>query len=364
MLQGSLNATAAALGRDKPHSLRELHDSIANFVKHVQSVDIRKFETLSTDQLWTELVPKAKQLMDEARAIVRSALEICEKPRGTAPQELKSDLTKQSRQFEFALDVAVEIGVGGLQALEDISFLVQMELRHRSQRCEALTPNLDAAIVITECDRVLRGIRKGMGAIDLAIAKAEGTPPKLNFSSELQDSRRVREVYAWFREGILSGGEVTESTILQRMRMAGTQMAMLIGREEYPCLRTYDRLHLRGLQQRVLTWLLPENREDTTTGAILWQEIMAFTEFLAQVNKRQELGEHDAWVIAEALENIGQGKDIADPKVIERIKALTGMDDDLDRLLHRKGGIVSRDEWKAVLQRLGANIGVAPGSPS
>lgn len=323
-----------------------------------RGIDIRKYETLSADRALVELYPATLRLVEQAKALVTDVIAACVDPNqvDAIAKRAGPSLSPPFLPFERAVDAAVEGAAPSLQAVEDIAFMVQLELRQRHERLERIARVSDILTVLGECDSSLRRIPKGFGAIDLAIARAEGLTPVIDFSSECEDSLQVRGAYSKFRARITAGGEPTPAELYGRMRAVGTHIAVMIGWEAYPLLRVRDRLQLRALQRRILHWLLPENRSDSLEGLRLWQDLAAFIGMLAQVNRRQELVEHDARMLGEALNALGACGHETSDIVLEQLGRLEGLDDELDRLLAAAPRPSAR-AFRQVLDRLCARIG-------
>jgi hypothetical protein len=343
-----------------PERLAVFQPAVAELAQRVADVDLRDFET--EDRAAADLHPIAASHVEEATHLVGEILAACGRLGSPGDDELELAIGEPSLPFERAIDAAVEAGHASVRAVEDVAFLVQLELRQRSERLARLGLGAGLLSILGEADSALRRIKKGLGAIDVAIARAERLPPRLDFSSELQTSLVVRATYAKFRRRLLSEGTPAPEQLYARMRAAGTQIAVLVGWDAYPLLRVRDRLQLRDLQQRILTWLLPEQRTDHLAGARLWQDIVAFVEMLALVNRRQELIEHDSALLAElsTLMRDAPAETAIPAPLLERLTALSGLDDDLDAALAsvdpRASNVCS------ILERLCARCGASRAS--
>lgn len=190
----------------------------------------------------------------------------------------------------------------------------------------------NVASILGECDSALRRAKKGLVAIEAALAVLDGHPPTLTLASEVDESLRVRAAYMRFRRRIQEierqRGEPGQ-TLYVTMRAVGTAIAVLSGREEYSLARVADRLQIRELQRRILAWLHPDQRHDELAGQRLWQDVVSFTEMLTMVNRRSELVEHDRVAIA-ALSHALESKDSPDSVLLEQLRALQGLHDPLD----------------------------------
>lgn len=346
----------AVAGGDAGAALAPLQRELYAHVAWVQGVDLRDFETATADTIWRDLVPLVITAVADARALIGRVLDACEAVRdGQATPRDTGNPSSAFLPFDVAIDEAVRTGEGSLQAVDDIGFLVHLELRQRAERLERLSAGHGLLTLIGEADGALRRIRKGLAALDAAIASATGAAPTLDFATELRTSLVVRRAYARFRQRLVAGGEPTAGELRGRLRGAGTQIAVLVGWEAYPLLRVRDRLQLRELQGRILAWLRAEAAEDVVAGLRLWQDVAAFVEILAQVNRRQELVEHDTARIVTGLAAL-RGEARAAAEVHALLAPLEGLDDDLDRLL---ATAAPADALRPALERLGARLGVA-----
>lgn len=311
--------------------LAVLQEPVREFAGRTRAVDIRQFEPPTCLRSGQELHELTAQLVAEAGLLVSRIRATCEQLR-TADGGSPTPVPEPFLPFEKAIDVAVDSPAEPLSAIEDLAFLVQLELRQRDARLARVrATGAQLANVIGECDSALRCIRKGLTALDVAIARAEHVAPLLDYSSELEDALSIRKAYAKFRRRVLASGSFSEADIHTRMRAAGTTIAVLLGWSAYPRLRVRDRLHLRDLQQRILAWLRPESARDFVEGRRVLEDLGSFVELLKMVNRRQELMAHDAAVLSSLVVHLRE-RDMPDldDRSREMLAALEGLDDDLD----------------------------------
>lgn len=340
--------------------LAKYQTAIASLAARVQDVDIRAYEAMAPGQLASELRPIVSELLAQANALVSDVLQTYEAESAAADASLESErgpgpsseeLAAPYVPFELAIDAAIgaqsnrSLGVVG-----DIAFLAKLELRQRADRVARVVAGQSAVAIVGECDSALRRISKALTSIDVALARAGLVEPRLDFTSELEVSLRVRRACAKLRSRVVAGGPPTPETLHARLRAAGTSIAMLVGWEVYPSLRVRDRLHLRDLQRRMLDWLRSES--DPALGLRVWQDLETFLRMLSQINRRQELIEHDTQLIVAATESVATCVEPSLPDVTMQLLAqLDGLDDDLDALLAspERG---SPERWRTVFQRL------------
>jgi len=337
--------------------LKDFQRPMLDLSSKIAEIDIRKIELLGAEEARQAIHPVALELVAAARRLVGGVVDACEALREEQPGQAAA-ASEPSLGFELALDLAVEAGDSTVHGVEDVAFLVQLELRQRAERLTRIGEGSTVLTVVGECESALRRIAKGLGAIDLAIARAEEVPPLLDFSSELESSLLVRGAYAKFRTNLLAHGTPRPEELYGFLRAAGTAIAVLVGWQAYPLLRVRDRLQLRELQQRILGWLRPENRDDRTEGARIWQDVVTFVDMLMHVNRRQELLEHDACRLSELLAELGEGA--ASEGSVARARTLLGLDDELDAFLAAAGphdARALRDLLAPIAARLGPQAG-------
>jgi hypothetical protein len=315
-------------------------------VRRTMEVNVRHFETVGLAEL-SKLVPTVATLVEEACVLVSNIVEEC-------MRETSEDVRtrrESSLPFDLAVDAAVELGGRSTSAVEDIAFMVMLEMRQRRERIRLVESSNDEVVLLGECDSALRRIRKGLGAIDVVIARLEGTVPLLDFSSELEQSLLVRRAYGKFRARVAKNGQPGPSELRSRLRAAGTHIAVLVGWSAFPLLRVRDRLQLRRLQRRILDWLRSGD-VDEVAGLRLWQDVAGFVDMLGQVNRRQELLEHDATLVASLAGRL-RSTSCRDDDLAAMVLVLRGMDDELDAWLEAP----RIDALGPILERLELQLG-------
>ncbi len=334
----------------RPH-LGPLQDAIVALAQTVQDVDVRAYESLPADRLAAELRPIVAALLQDAQKLVGDVLRVADADGDAAPAD-STVLGSPYAPFEQAVDAVLDTQrTTSLRSAGDISFLAQLELRQRADRLQRLQSSSTAAAIVGECDSALRRIGKALTSMDVALARAGGVEARLNFTSELEVSLRVRKACAKLRERVLGDGTPTAENVHVRMRSAGTAIAMLVGWEVYPSLRVDDRLQLRELQRRVLDWL--RGAREYAPGLRIWEDLVGFVRMLADVSRRQELVEHDATVLTALRRHLAspQASEVPD-ELLELASSLSGLDDGIDRLLESSER-ASVDAWRVALEALG-----------
>jgi hypothetical protein len=336
-LESGTHATAER--RLEPDGLAQFQPRLQQVVKEVEQADLRKFRSLSQERPWQQLVaratlPLALRLTQEARALVAEITDACEALRCAAkPIKSSPSLPPAFLSFERVMDEAVQsIAPASASALsvDDVAFLVQMELGQREERLRRATAASEPLTVIGECDSALRRIRKGLGAVDATIAALEGTSPSIEFASELEESLKVRRAYGRVRAYFAARAEPTGAQLELNLRCAMARIGALVDGEVASLLRVGDRLQLLVLQERVSSWLSSRHTPDHSAAGLLWQDLLTFVGMLALINRRQELIEHDRKTLGALLDS--RGSLMANERV-QLLRSLEGLDPILDDAL-------------------------------
>jgi hypothetical protein len=338
-------------------ALADYQQRFLSLVTRGAEIDIRGYELASVARLLAELRPVTLKLLTEARSMLAALLVTCEgleRPSGVRSLPPPYEVSRANDgRFERTIDAAVALNRASVDALEEVAFVAQLELRQRAERLERLTLDCEAATLLAECDSALRRLRKSLHAVGLTIARVLGVPPLADYTSELQSSIAVRRALAGFRTRVTKGGEPAANKLRERLSYISNQIEILLSWDMYSGTRVRDRLLLRGLQQRLLTWL-NTTKPAHDAGLRLWQDVAACVEMFTLVNRRQELLEHDSALLARCVATLGvQPEDAQVDETLWRdLQALTGLDLELDALL--KAPAVQARALLPVLERLNA----------
>jgi len=313
--------------------------AIRELAREVETVDLRTFEGAEPSVEMARLVAWVDELAARATQIMKTVLAHYEEPAEVA--------TDSEPGFPPEEDTSVRKMEAG-----SIAFVAQMELRQCRERL-AMGNELSLVSALNECDRTLRRILRGLMALDDALSLESGSSRVLDDSELLSRSLRVRACYAELRARIHRQAPPDAATITKTLRLIGTTLAVLVGRETYSELRVGDRLQLRALQFRILDWLRARaNGASTTEGLQLWSDIMAFLGVLQQVNRRPELQEHDGRVLELARATLRDGGELSHwpSAVLEELRSLRGKSLGIDEVLaSADAGLVA--PWRALLNQ-------------
>jgi hypothetical protein len=237
------------------------------------------------------------------------------------------------------------------------------ELRRKQGELKAVAESNDTWRMVGEYGSVLRKVQKACAAVEAAICELRGRPPTLDYATELHRSLEVRRSYARLRDEILGEGEPAAKEIPQRLRHVALAIAKLIGRDVYPELRVSDRLQFRELQRKLLGWLA-DRSADPAAGLRLWQDCAGFVTLLRQVSNRQDLLQHDQYLVGELLAQLAglNPESGMSAELLETAHPLHGFEPEVDRLL-KKGADGTSREWRTALSRIRKSRFGSAGSP-
>lgn len=211
----------------------------------------------------------------------------------------------------------------------DVCFAGGLELRRVLRELDAARAPDDAAIA---GEAARRKLRRGVRAV-LESAREAGDPDILGGEhqghhqvADLAPALAVRRLYATFRRALRAPVDASPEAVLMAVRYAGGGLAALLTSPDYGEVRAADRIVLRRLRERVLTWA--RERGSLTEGHRLLADVATTADLLRGINRRQELRAHDLALIAQLA--AGPTDDVTG--WLARLEALFGLDDELDRL--------------------------------
>jgi hypothetical protein len=248
----------------------------------------------------------------------------------------------------------------GAPEIADVVFCAHLDLRQRSKRLEAIESSTNPLVLLSESDGAIRHLHQALQAVDDVMSRVAGAVPTFEKGAGLERSLRVRSCYAVLVARIGSLPEPTTATLAITLRRVGTNIAMLAGLAVFDELRVRDRHQIRGLRDRLLSWLrgCDSGHSHTLSGFELWSDIKAFVLMLREVSRRQELVAHDTSVLTDAAA-ASFGPDLIFPRSLQsRLARLVGLDPEIDRVLASDRPFEIR-AWLPFLAARGLGSGVA-----
>lgn len=326
-----------------------------------QQVDTRAHETMSRPELCRALVPTIVAVIDEASdglARVLARYDAAASQQGSGADPL--DGPESSGIFDVRFEAIVEPGPARVpaplalaQRVADASFMARWELHRKRGAVLRASERDDARGLLAECCSARRRVLKATSGVERVLSEVEGRPSVFEglYRTERQLAVDTRAAFFAFVSRLRSGDleSMLEGMEVERgVRLAGTGIAKLVGRDVYQELRVEDRLAIRALQRRLVEWLL--GPRDERAGRRLLGDVSAFASLLMEVNRRPVLIEHDRELLERVEAALRERPD--DEAALRRELAdLRGRDADLDDLIELR--IELRPElWGATLARV------------
>ena len=336
-----------------PAKKKELRDRLVRAVEKARDVDVRTFEENMSHEGLTLLRSQVSDVMTTCTAVAKELLALEEADQASHPEAPTSTETDPfARDFALKLDALVEES-STESKLQDIAFIVHLELKSRLNSLSALVIDIEDWSSLEACGAGLRAVRKAGATLERAICASIGIENTLDFETELQSSLAIRELYARFRRAVDTLSGTMESDHRARMRRGGTEIAIIIGRDQYRDLRVNDRYQLRRFQEEILSWLRGESGFDEHAAERIWKDFSTFSELLSLVSRREELMEHDRDLLVRLDEGLRHVKE--SPRIqadaLDEFALLRGLDDRIEALF--KAGVAhDLSLWKPIVADL------------
>lgn len=346
---------AAASLEDRFARLAVLQREVVALARKTAAIDVRTFESDPPEILATRLSPRVLELLVEGRHLLAEIVRVCE-PDDASPLDGDAQETPLAYlPFEQVLEHEVE-RVAGIGTIGDIAFLAKLEVRERLECLARIAESPKHATILAECDSSIRRLRKALVVLDQTFARAGVGEARLDYASELEISLEVRVAYAKLRTRVRAVGEPSGDTFYVQLRALGTALATVVGWKGYSNLRVRDRMQLRELQRRLLAWFRSER--DEADGICIWRDLDSFVHILADVNRRQELRDHDARIVRKALAAISATMELVPPSIMSSPERLNGLDEEVDSLLESRAAD-NAGSWRQPLARLARELPAA-----
>ena len=243
-------------------------------------------------------------------------------------------------------------------SIEDVLMLARMGLRSRVRllRAAAHRPHLTRLSVT---GATLRAVVKSLSAVDRAVSEAEHALPSLRFhESALSSSLEVRERYADLWRFVLRGGEPELPFVRDRLLSVSAALSRTLGLPVAIHFRTDDRALLLMARARIREWLLlrDDSLDHLREGLHLFQDVAATVTMFTEVNRREELLQHDAQLVRDVLPDVPRGALLwsTDKRasVLRRLTAMRGRSPALDALLDLPTEAVAARDLRPILEEL------------
>ncbi len=312
-------------------------------------IDTRAFEFLPSERVRRELVPIVDALIAEAMDALDLTLGRYDKPSELAQPE-------DSGIFNCMFEEIIEAPSvpDPRQRIADVAFMARWEM-DRKRKELAQSQRLDDWGLIAACCSARRRVVKALSGVERVVSEVEGRPSVFAgiYQTELQRALETRRAYLRFVAGLRQAErERARSGVERGLRLAGTGIAGVVGRDIYEDLRVGDRRTLRELQRRLIEWLRGE--KDPLEGERLLGDLVSAASLIMDVNRRPVLVEHDARVLEKLLAALAQPA--TDKGVFFQLLAsVRGRDAELDALIEGEADL--RPElWLGAARRVLARL--------
>lgn len=248
--------------------------------------------------------------------------------------------------------------------ITDAVMLARMGLRARQRSLQALGDRATPWEQLSTVGGVLRTIQKSLSAVDRAMADAEQVPASINFYGRVVErSIEIRRRYVSFSKAVTQSGPPQPSELRRRLRLVGNSITQLLGLDIAVHLRTGDRALLMMMHSKVRQWL--SHQEDDAVhlaaGQRLWQDALNAGTMFMDVNRREELTQHDARLVREALRELPPSGNAWDEAarlaMFGRLSAMLGRSPSLDALLQEPWANDKLEELRFTLLGLAQSLG-------
>jgi hypothetical protein len=323
----------------------ELLARVEGLIRETQGVAFIVPEDTGYFSIDDDMVRNVRRLIVEATLVLREITDFYDAESAVHGEKAAADVLK-----DIGAQISSELAA---REVSGLAFVARGQLMEIQESLEGALENRKVWAVASHADAGLRHSGKALIAIESAICEYEGLQARDRRWIDIPDSLEIRRLYGQFRRAILRGGDPGDSGELTAgLRSAATRIAVLRNLQIYPFLRIDDRLTIRRLQKRIVSWLRDDGNEEA--GQRLWQDLISFARLLMKVNDREELLEHDRKVGMALLRMLYHpkrpAKRLTDAQLKE-LELLKGRDDELDHFI-----LLAADaplaEMRATLERV------------
>lgn len=321
-------ARLASMRRDKTSLL----DRVEALIGKAQGITFLVPDDTGFFSIEDELIERVATLMEESLELMREIGDVYDAESHEPPLE------PAGGEDDFLRDIGAAISSElAAREVSNMAFVVRAQLLESFEALRAAQKNRYIWVVASHADAGLRRITRGLITLETAMRDYEGLPPAERLWSDLKDSLETRRLYSQFRRAILRSDQSGED-LIARLRGAVNRIAILRDLKIYPFLRIYDRLPIRRLQKRILSWLERPDSDGMKDeeGGQLWSDLVSFAELLVQINYREDLCEHDRRTVARLYRVLFEGRQPVPrilPSHLADLELLLGRDEELDRII-------------------------------
>ncbi len=309
-------------------------------------------------------VPHVTAVVDQARALVTKALEVLD----VVSVLYDGGDDHVTFELEGEGDGAGSSAPSEGEGIAEAVMLARMGLRSRQRTLLSLGENAPRWERLAAAGSALRTIQKSLSVVDRCMADFEHVPASINFYDRVVErSLDIRRRYVRFCQTVVAPPPAELNALRCRARSIGNAIAHLLGRDVAVHLRTGDRALLMLEHAKVREWLADrsEHAEHIAAGQRLIQDMNNIATMFLDVNRREELVQHDARLVREVLRDYravtGGHDEAALRAMLARLSTMLGRSPSLDAILERPWAEGSAVELWDVLVDLDRTLGAAAG---
>lgn len=311
-----------------PHrQMRQTQLALLQCAAEANATNTRSFELQPESDIVKMLIPRLCSMAD-------TAIDIFEQVLGQYDCPGQGTTAANSGVFNAVFEDMVEDPVSDQhQRVADVAFMARWELERKRGLLTAAATRKHGWALLSECCSTRRRVLKATSGVERVLSDVEGQASVFDdlYRTERQIAVETRAAYYVFVSDLAKAErDAGDRDVARVIRLAGTGIARIIGRDIYDDLRIEDRMEIRSLQDRLFAWL--REGTDDRGAQRLMGDIRAFASLIMQVNRRPALIEHDRHVLnklAAALRMPGTDKCAFYPV----LKTLRGRDEQIDRLI-------------------------------
>jgi len=342
-MESSLSDALKAIESRTPALLGALRE----LVRFAVALEVSDPESGQVEDVDADLVPRVRRILDGAEGLFGRFLEIYDGDTGYSAR--------------------VESAGGSREALRgrvaDQSFIARMELNHWRASLD-MPAGSESWVLIGRCNQALGAFIKAAIALEAIASEIVGQKCLLSHLQSAERSIELRRAFHAFRAAIAAGGTPEEHNLRERIEQASDAISVLLHTQTRERIRLSDRAQLIKLDKRTRDWLSLEGGAEFSVGLHIWQDMLALSELMMQINRREELMEHDARLIGELLARFDEQLP-ENPVRAWRVelKTLIGRDLELDQLIEDGGEGETAQHLRAILTRVHRELTGQPGDP-
>lgn len=196
--------------------------------------------------------------------------------------------------------------------LGDLAFVGRSELVEIRGTLQASIDRDSKWQIAAQADRAAGRSVRALLPVESALREYSGLEAEKRSWFDLEDTLAIRRRFVCFWLEVRRIEAPQNQDIEPALGKVAGMIADLRQDPIYPFLRLDDRLDLRALQKRILAWLdgsRGEESEEAEAGLRLWQDASGFFNLLMQIQRREELREHDLVQLGRVLRKLHDAGD-------------------------------------------------------